>query len=536
MASTPKTQTPMLGYSYIRWSSEGQSLGDSQRRQLTLADAWAKRHGIILDTSTYQDHGISAFKGANLVEGKLGAFLEAIDERRIKTPCYLLVEALDRITRTEIDVALELFLSIIKRGVTIVTLQNEQEFSKESIKKDRGISLIIAISMLVQGHEDSAKRAMRVKAAFDAKKARGEKKITKVPTWLTPLPDRKNFDIDSMKASLINRMFDMTIAGRGQRDIARILNDEKVPTLQWAKKWDQGAVANVLNNHAVYGRKDRTKEDDYWKPIMSKEKFMAAQDAMRGRKWKGANREGTPNLFAGLAFCGVCGSRMRYIPSATGYPYMKCTRAVDDKTCRGKLFPYEPCEVGFLYTAMKRDRIAPSGKFLEREAHKAPAIQGEIDSLKKRQRKLVKLAMDDEGDEIEAVQSELKALQKQIRGLEDQLAALDKNPITDTEIDGHTYLVERYFNLRLLAEVNKAKGQPQLADLRRQVKVSMARLFKRIEFGIGKDGWEPQLHVTLKDDRIIMVDVTKFMTNNSLKRQSNPGKVGKRTNNGRKAA
>lgn len=526
----------MLGYSYTRWSSERQSLGDSQRRQLALADSWAARHNIHLDTATYQDHGISAFTGANLVEGKLGAFLTSIDENRIKTPCYLLVEALDRITRTEIDVALELFLSIIKRGVTIVTLQNEQVFSKESIKKDRGISLIIAISMLVQGHEDSAKRAIRVKAAFDAKKARGEKKITKVPTWLIPNPDRKTFTIDHMKASLINRIFDMAIAGRGQRDIANILNNEKVPVLQWAKKWDQGAVGGVLGNHAVYGRKDRTNEDDYWPPIISKEKFMAAQDSIRGRKWKGANKAGIPNLFAGLAFCGICGSRMRYIPSSTGHPYMRCQRAVDDKSCRGKLFPYASCELGFLYTVMKRDKISPTGKFLEREAHKAPAIQGEIDSLKKRQKKLVKLAMADDSDEIEAVQVELKALQKQIRVLEDRLESLDKVPLTATEVDQHIYLVERYFNLLVLSEVNPQKGKPQFDAFRRQVKVTIARLFKRIEFAIGEDGWEPLLRVTLKDDRVVTVDVTKFMTINSLKRQSNPGKVGKRVMNGRKAA
>src|SRR5690606_21816753 len=129
MARIPKQHT-MLAYSYIRWSSEGQSLGDSQRRQTALADAWAARHNIPLDTATYQDHGISAFKGANIVEGKLGAFLQAIDEGRIKTPCYLLVEALDRITRTEITEATHLFTSIIRKGVTIVTLQNDQQFSK----------------------------------------------------------------------------------------------------------------------------------------------------------------------------------------------------------------------------------------------------------------------------------------------------------------------------------------------------------------------------------------------------------------------
>ena len=318
MATIPATDESMRAFSYIRWSSEHQSKGDSLRRQLTLAESYANSHNLVLDTSTYQDHGISAFTGANLVEGKLGTFLKAIDDAHIRTPCYLLVEALDRITRTEIDVALELFLSIIKRGVTIVTLQTEQVFSKETIKRDRGISLIIAISMLVQGHEDSAKRALRIRAAYDAKRARGEKKITKVPSWLIPNPDRETFKIDHSKAKLINRIFEMAIAGHGQRAIASVLLKEKAPVLQWAKRWDQGAVGNVLSNHAVYGRKDRTDQNDFWPPIMDKDKFMTAQDAVRGRQWKGANRNGVPSIFAGLGFCGDCGSRVRYIPSVSG--------------------------------------------------------------------------------------------------------------------------------------------------------------------------------------------------------------------------
>lgn len=536
----------MRAFSYIRWSSEHQSKGDSLRRQLALAEAYANNHSLVLDTSTYQDHGISAFTGANLVEGKLGTFLRAIDDGHIRAPCYLLVEALDRITRTEIDVALELFLSIIKRGVTIVTLQTEQVFSKETIKRDRGISLIIAISMLVQGHEDSAKRALRIRAAYDAKRNRGEKKITKIPSWLIPNSDRKTFKIDHTRAKLINRIFDMAIAGHGQRAIANVLLKERAPVMQWAKRWDQGAVGSVLCNHAVYGRKHRTNQDNFWPPIMGKDKFMTAQDAVRGRRWKGANRDGVPNIFAGLGFCAECGSRVRYIPSGNGHPYVKCLRAVDIKAkvvgikdCRGRLFPYQACETAFIYSMSRRHGMDISGEYLVEKASQAPALRGEIAALKERQKSLLKIATLAEG--VEAVAEELRTIQQQINTLQDQLDQLDRTPLSRKEIEQHRDLFDRYAKvtwawLRDSDWMNdQDTSDAALTELRRQMKVAMARLFKKIEFGTMRPtDWRPFLFVTGVDGSFYRIDVSEFLSENSRKRQQHKAQAANRKPSGRK--
>jgi DNA invertase Pin-like site-specific DNA recombinase len=112
-----------LAYSYIRFSSEKQQLGDSLRRQITMAEDYAARHDMVLDTHSYRDMGMSAYKGRNAVEGKLSAFLRAVDGGFVLVQSYLLVESLDRLSRHEVDEALELFLSIIRRGITIVLCQ-----------------------------------------------------------------------------------------------------------------------------------------------------------------------------------------------------------------------------------------------------------------------------------------------------------------------------------------------------------------------------------------------------------------------------
>ncbi len=65
-------------YSYLRFSTPEQMKGDSFRRQTELSAKYAEEHDLDLDTAlTFADLGVSAFRGRNVSEGQLGAFLEA---------------------------------------------------------------------------------------------------------------------------------------------------------------------------------------------------------------------------------------------------------------------------------------------------------------------------------------------------------------------------------------------------------------------------------------------------------------------------
>ncbi len=71
---------PGLAYSYLRFSTPEQAKGDSRRRQLSLAEEYARRHGLQLDRSlNFRDLGVSAFRGKNAKEGSLRAFLDAVE-------------------------------------------------------------------------------------------------------------------------------------------------------------------------------------------------------------------------------------------------------------------------------------------------------------------------------------------------------------------------------------------------------------------------------------------------------------------------
>ena len=89
-----ETTTPRpRAYSYIRMSTDMQIKGDSLRRQLEQSVAYAADHGLeLVEDFPLKDLGVSAFKGAHVIGGALGRFLEAVRTQAIAPGSYLLVE------------------------------------------------------------------------------------------------------------------------------------------------------------------------------------------------------------------------------------------------------------------------------------------------------------------------------------------------------------------------------------------------------------------------------------------------------------
>lgn len=354
-----------LAFSYIRFSSAKQELGDSLRRQLKLAEDYAKTHNLTLDTHSFQDLGVSAFKGKNSTEGKLGTFISAVEKGLIPKGSYLLVESFDRISRDDVDTALELFLKITRLGITLVTLQDEKVYSKESLKRDPVTSLLGSIMYMLRAHEESKTKSTRVGDKWQEKRSRaaaGTKMTAVGPSWLTLAPDRRSWIVDPAKAKVVERIFDLALTGYGSPTIARKLNAEGVPTMARAACWTFGVVNNILKNESVIGTytpkkvaKERHAEQirGYYPAIISETKFFQVREHLIGRKWVGGhNNHRVRNLFAGMSYCHKCGGRMRLKSTAAkdGKTYIQCTRAYSGGDCDQPIFPYYAAE-----RAMMRD-------------------------------------------------------------------------------------------------------------------------------------------------------------------------------------
>ena len=99
MQQPPEAAKPKA-YSYLRFSTPEQQKGDSFRRQASMAESYALKKGLNLDSAlTFHDLGVSAFKGANAETGRLADFLEAVRAGLVPQGSFLLVEALDRLSR-----------------------------------------------------------------------------------------------------------------------------------------------------------------------------------------------------------------------------------------------------------------------------------------------------------------------------------------------------------------------------------------------------------------------------------------------------
>ena len=75
-------------YSYLRISTEAQTVGDGIRRQMEASEEYARQQGYSL-VETISDVGVSGFKGKNAQKGLFGRFLAAIAEGTVESGSVL---------------------------------------------------------------------------------------------------------------------------------------------------------------------------------------------------------------------------------------------------------------------------------------------------------------------------------------------------------------------------------------------------------------------------------------------------------------
>ncbi len=194
---------------------------------------------------------------------------------------------------------------------------------------------------------------------------------------------------------------------------------------------------------------------------------------------------------------------------------MHCTKASDDLACSNRLYPYKPSEAGLIYILSRKAGIDISGKYIAEQNAQEKALIAEIEKIKGQQAKVMKLATLTDGD-IEVVALELRSLQQKLSKAQADLKGMNRQPITNDEVKEHRDLFDRYY-----FEVMEKQYEDGVVDveLRRQLKVGIARMVQRLEFARDKDGWSPLIYVTLIDGTRGIVKVSEYMTGHSLKIQ-----------------
>lgn len=483
MTSTTITTRPKA-YSYIRFSTPEQMKGDSLRRQTDAAERYAALHGLELDDSlTFRDLGKSAYRGANTDTGHLGEFLAFVESRDIAPDSYLLVESLDRLSRQPPMRTLKLLSRICETGITVVTLDDGRAYTEAVLDSD-ATSLLVALMVAVRAHEESAKKGKRVGAAWSNKRVKareeGRPMTALCPGWMRLREDRTGYDLIEDRATIVRRVFDWTVQGRGQHWIADTLNREGVPVFGRGARWHRSYVKKMLHDRSTIGtytphRKVNGKRipeepiEGYFPAVIDRDVFERVEELRRLRDPATARNTAVvsgriTHLLAGLAKCPRCGETMtRVMKGKRSRPTYVCVKAKTGSGCQYKAVPVEDTEDAIIRNAYKFTVELPSAD--EQWQNKRTGLETLIDVM---------------GDEIEKVVVAI-GQSGHSRALLDRLAELEA--IRDayradlSEVEGK---IAAALTNRLQASIGRLDGALEAGDV---VKANseLRGLFEKVE-------------------------------------------------------
>jgi DNA invertase Pin-like site-specific DNA recombinase len=433
-------------YSYLRFSTPEQSLGDSKRRQLQLAQDYCARHGLTLDDSlSYQDLGVSAYRGKHAQKGSLGDFLEAVKVGQVEPGSYLLVEALDRISRQQQWDATQTLGAIVQEGVTIVTLAPERRISRQTLNNEPMLLFEVILGFQL-ANQESAQKARRIKESWKGRRAVADKKklTSTSPGWLTLDKTKGKWVVDKERANVVRRIFRDTAKGIGQNAIAEALNTERVPLFGKGKHWHRSYIAKLLDSPSVIGtyvphsveylegKRTRKPAGDpipnYYPRIIDDDLYQRVQAqrlTVASVRTKATTTGAVRNLFGGLMICALCGdtvTRTNKGKPPKGAEYLVCQRAKTGAGCKYKAVRYDVVEYAAVRQADTLISEAPSpDEEAEREVASVDALLLELsDAIENTLRTIEK------GQQSAALSANLQRLeaeQEKARKKRDQLQA-----------------------------------------------------------------------------------------------------------------
>ena len=497
----PRVSEPRA-YSYIRFSTPEQEKGDSYRRQLQAAEEFAKTHGFILDnTINLADRGLSAYTGEHRKKGGLGTFLKLVENGDIPPGSLLIVESFDRLSRENVDVALEVFIELRKADIWIGTPPDQQIYKPG----DDWTKLFRIIAEMGRAHEESRLKSERIKAAWANKRKRaskGEVKLTsKCPAWLKL--ENMEFQVIPERAQVIKQVFEMKLSGIGIRTIEKRLNQQD----GWKpdKGWRHSYLNKILRSRAVVGeyqpckmvdgkqQPDGEPLIDYFPSVVEKEKFDRVQEIFRYNKENYKNAGGRTgkisNLFSYIAVCSFCGNPMSYLskgPKPKGGEYLLCDNARRGLECNRVYLRYDHFEPLILKFCKGLDAsaILPGNAKRQSELsvlrNQLQAVDGELFQLERQKdnildniadidNKELRKALIDKANNILQEKTELEKQSKEIKDRINTLASASQD--TAKQLKNIAELMEH---------MEQAEGQERI-EVRTSLREQLRRLIKKIK-------------------------------------------------------
>jgi len=416
---------------YIRFSAIHQGNGSSVDRQEELIADWLEANpDYERFNQSYKDLGKSGYHGDNL-KHDMGKIIAAIDGKIIKSGDVILVEAIDRIGRLEAVDFIKIIHTIVDAGVELITLQDNQRYSKRRLNNDSSC-LFILIGKIQQAHDYSKSLSKRLSKAWDRKRVKavaGENVKMATPYWLGS--DGK---LIAERAEAVKECIDLYLKGRGHRAVLLELMG-KYPELESVhprslKRW--------FMHRAMIGEWDHSRAKDeslevirgVFEPLIDEATFYKLQRVTKSRT-KVMGPEEAYGL-SGLVVCSECSSRYHFRRKRTDkgtIVYANCSKYLKRGMCSNKkAIPYEVLEVAFKETYWEYLIDAANEKMADESSQEVTLLKDQLLEHDVRIEKLLDLmlAHPDQGNlekRFSKLSGDKKSLQRKILAVEGKVTA-----------------------------------------------------------------------------------------------------------------
>jgi DNA invertase Pin-like site-specific DNA recombinase len=305
MSTTP-TRIPAIAYG----AKSTEDKHGSIPTQIEDVRKMAVREGWTIEAE-YTDEAFSGYSSSR-GPGLLRAREHAAELAKEHGRCVLAAQHSDRFARGDGLQAMhlaELWFAVRRQGVEMRSVQDDSTFTNP----------LLTMALGERNAEDSRRKALSVKDGMRRRAERG--KLSGGPRpygyrWVSELADdgRKvsHLEVVPAEAEIVRRMFTSIVNGVSQRELARQLNKEKIPT-STGKAWVQGTLSVLLTNPLYKGeiRHDGEVYPGKHDPIVSEALWGKSAEIRLSavRRHAGRHPKGSHLMTKGLLRCS-CGEAM----------------------------------------------------------------------------------------------------------------------------------------------------------------------------------------------------------------------------------
>lgn len=324
------------------------------------------------------------YSGTNFDRPAVKQMLSLIRERKI---CCVIVKDFSRFGRNYLEVSDYLEQIFPFLGIRFISI-NDGYDSDEYVGTTGGIEIALKNLLYDMYSKDLS---VKMRTALEIRRKRGDFIGPRPPFGYVFSENRRGLKVDSTSAQYVKRVFELACMGHSTGEIAKRLNEEKIPTpgqyknrkkmqyhiMEGAGCWNSKAVRNILENKVYLGMtvngkfrvtnvggkqfkrvadEEQICVSDRHEAIISEQVFKKAAMVIRyrGNQRGKAHQYKRDSILTGKLRCGNCKRSLVRI-TCTEVPCFACERPNYDKACgcfRGRVT--EPEIEAFVWEQIKK--------------------------------------------------------------------------------------------------------------------------------------------------------------------------------------